>query len=241
MVKSEQQRQKQLSKKKAKERQKHKQIARQKQELTSLAGKMAFASGGRVVHCSVTSSINETGIGNVAICREAPDGTIALASFLVDIHCLGIKNALGALLEPAQARESMQSLRQKELADIAPGVARGLVEGAVEYGRENGFEPHADYRRVAPIFGDIEAKSIEGLFEFGRDGKPFFMSGPYDDRARCQQILRTLEAKRGTGNFDFVLAGGIEDLTYMFGVKPDELELEADDAQLDGEWIEGRS
>lgn len=40
----------------------------------------------------------------------------------------------------------------------------------------------------------------EGI-EFGKDGKPLYISGP-DDNA--DQILMQLEAKVGRGNFDFI-------------------------------------
>jgi hypothetical protein len=47
-------------------------------------------------------------------------------------------------------------------------------------------------------------------FEFGMDGKPMFISGPYDTEERCERIMRVLEQKRGPGGFNYVamVSGG---------------------------------
>lgn len=55
------------------------------------------------------------------------------------------------------------------------------------------------------IWGDIKVESIEEHYKFGRDGKPFYANGPYEDQARQQSILRTLERTVGVGNFHYML------------------------------------
>ena len=47
------------------------------------------------------------------------------------------------------------------------------------------------------VFDDIEL--IE--FEFGKDGKPFYIAGPFDN---SRKILETLSNSVGEGNFEFV-------------------------------------
>jgi hypothetical protein len=45
----------------------------------------------------------------------------------------------------------------------------------------------------------------KGRIEFGRDGQPFYLNGPYDNPTA---VLRTLERSVGAGNFHFSVAGG---------------------------------
>lgn len=71
--------------------------------------------------------------------------------------------------------------------------------GAVAYARELGFEPHRDSRPAAGHLGELAGPSAIG---FGRDGKPEYVQGPYDDADR---ILRTLEANVGRDNFHFTV------------------------------------
>ena len=212
MAQSEQQRQRKLAKKQAKNREKHKLITRKQQELASLAGKMQASAGGAIVHCGVCDSIAETGLGHVFIARQGPSRQVAVVGFLVDASCLGVKDLFADLRGPAEAKELIKEMEiERGLKSVAPELARGLVEASIEYAKSLGFEPHADYRKVAAIWGDIEAESIVGQYEFGREGKPFYANGPYEDAAKQQLILRTLERNVGAGNFDFMLgrvAGG---------------------------------
>ena len=206
MAQSEQQRQRKLAKKQSKNREKHKQIARTQQSLASMAGKMQASSRGDIVYCGICETITESGLGHVLIARQGPSRLIGLAMFLVDSACLGVKDVLAILQGPTEAKELIEKLEnERDLKPVAPGLARGLVESAVAYARSLGFEPHADYRKASMIWGDIQAESIEGHYTFGRDGKPFYVNGPYEDHARQQHILRTLERTVGVGNFDCML------------------------------------
>ncbi len=209
MAQSEQQRQRKLAKKQSKSREKHKLIARTQQSLASLAGKMQASSKGEIVYCGICESLKENGLGQVVIARQGPSRQVGIAVFLVDLTCLGVKDIVAILDGPDRASGMIERLEnESELKPAKPGLARGLVESAVAYARSIGFEPHADYRKVAMIWGDIEAESIEGQYEFGRDGKPYYMNGPFEDQARQKHILRTLERTVGEGNFNFTLGVG---------------------------------
>lgn len=208
MAKSEQQRQRKLAKKHAKDREKRKAITRKHQELASLAGKMSASARGRLVYCGISESIREAGMGYVVICREGPEGAQAFVAILVDVYCLGVKDVAASLARPTFVRDKIKEMEERGMATAPPEIARGLVESAIEYARSFGFEPHADYRKIAPLWGDIVAASVEGEYEFGLNGKPFYTNGPFDDRATQQLILRKLEQNAGDGNFEFMLGSG---------------------------------
>jgi hypothetical protein len=74
--------------------------------------------------------------------------------------------------------------------------AQQVVLGAVEYARGLGFSPHADYATCAGHLGEWDGKCD---ITFGRDGKPTFIQGPYDNPKR---ILKTLRKSVGEGNFE---------------------------------------
>ncbi len=214
MVKSEQHRQKKLARRKAKDQRAKRQLIQQKQQLASLMGKMTAASSGKIVHCAIGEI--EAGMGMVLISRQAPTGQIAVAVFLLDLFCLGVKNAMGTYYAPSQYNDMYDDIRTKHMMKSArPEVARGLVEAAIEYAENLGFSPHADYRKMQPIWGDVEPQSIEGLYEFGENGKPTYVSGPMDDSVKQRRILETLTHTVGEGNFKFVLMGDMGDAGFL--------------------------
>jgi hypothetical protein len=173
-------------------------------------------------------------MGYVLITRQGPMGEVAVAMFLVDMYCLGVKDALGALRSPSDAKQMVENLeRQGNLTRIPPGLARGLVEGAIAYARSLGFEPHPDYRKAAPIWGDIQAESIEGHFEFGKNGRPHFTSGPFDDIHKQQFIKNTLERTVGSDNYDFTVMLGPPSGAFPMDFVDEEFDDESEHGDAD--------
>ena len=172
-------------------------------------GRQALPAAGAPIHeCLVPAGLFDIGIGNVIVSRRMPNGFIGAAFFLVDVYCLGIKDAFYAVLSPAEYDHKLAGLRHESFRALPPTCARKLVEGAEAYARDLGFPPHADYQRARQIFGDLDAMSCPTEYVFGKDGKPFFMSGPYDTPAKCRRIIDTLTRRCGPEGFHYVVAGG---------------------------------
>lgn len=232
MAQSEQQRQRKLAKKQSKSREKHKLIARTQQSLTSMAGKMQASSRGEIIYCGICGTITRSGLGQVLIARQGPMRQVGLAVFLIDSGCLGVKNVIAILDGPDRAAKIIEQLENdRDLKPTTPGLARGLVESAVAYAQSLGFEPHADYRKATMIWGEVEAESIEGHYTFGREGKPFYMNGPFEDQAKQQHILRTLERTVGEGNFNYMLGPVLSKIPRYLGTDVDGVEDEDFDSQ----------
>jgi hypothetical protein len=160
-----------------------------------------------VRHCCVTLDALEEGLGQVLLSRTLPDGRVAYAIFLLDVYCLGVKNAAFDVV-PATFYESntMGRLQDKfSLERLEPAKARKLVEGGVEYARALGFSPHSDYTRASLIFGDIDPSACEEEFEYGKDGKPFYIAGPRDSREKSMRIISTLTDLLGEDGFHFLM------------------------------------
>ena len=65
--------------------------------------------------------------------------------------------------------------------------------------------PHKDYKDAKEIFGDIDSSLCPSSYEYGKDGKPFYMSGPHDTYARKQSIIRQLTKRCGSDGFHFTI------------------------------------
>lgn len=146
------------------------------------------------------------GLGLVVIARVARYNQITVCSYLLDIWCLGVKDAM-----PPRTVDKIKFEEVAEaLFDPFPGephpvpleVAQGMIFSACEYAESLGFKPHKDFEKSRSHVG-VGDGTIR--IECGRNGKPCYVDGPHDDPIK---IMRTLRENRGEGNFDFMVGGG---------------------------------
>jgi tetratricopeptide (TPR) repeat protein len=157
------------------------------------------------IHAALaTKNLFAKGIGMLALARKLPDGQVAMATFVVDVYCLGVKRARSGILSADEWAAFAQRL---DLEAIDPGCLRKLIEGAVAYARDLGFAPHADYARAAALFGNIDAATCAQRYTYGKDDKPLYVSGPEDTPAQSRHILETLTRRLGAKGFHFLTAG----------------------------------
>lgn len=146
------------------------------------------------------------GLAAVLVAREHRYGKVSVCGYLADVYCLGVKNALGpkTMDEAGLRRFSADFFAgyHGEPLEAPIELAREVVFGSVEYARGLGFEPHPDF---AAAEGHLGAWSGPSAITFGKDGKPFYVSGPYDDP---RPVIRTLERAVGPGNFDYLMIAG---------------------------------
>lgn len=147
-----------------------------------------------------------TGLAGALIARRAPRRKVSVCGYLVDTHCLGVKNALG----PDVMDEHRLTDFTRHFFDAFQGpplpapleLAQHLVLGAERFARELGFEPHPDFAPARVHLGEWTGPSA---ITFGRQGTPFYVDGP-DDNPHA--ILRTLDRTVGRGNYHYLVAAG---------------------------------
>ncbi len=131
-----------------------------------------------------------------------------VGSYLVDYWCLGVKDAMPPRKmgnsEHQLLLESCEERFDEPFVEITLEQAQAIVYGAVDYARSLGFEPHKDFNTKAQVHLGLRPETLLPI-EFGKDGQPFFISGPYDD---VDQVIKTLEASVGAGNFHYMAAIG---------------------------------
>jgi len=196
--------QKKVERKKAKQRERHRSLI--KFQSLSMADRIEHAAAAPILHCRTSKILWMQGMSHVLVSRKLSSGNIAFSAFLLDIYCLGVKDAFCDLVTPRRYEELIDGMfRDQEVDNLKPAAARKLVEGAVDYAQNLGFAPHPDYRKARVIFGDIDAGECHEEFEFGKRGRPCFVPGPYDTPWRCKRIVDTLTERLGIDGFTYVL------------------------------------
>jgi hypothetical protein len=213
MASSESRRRKQLEKKKRKRADKRHEI--HVRNSSGLAEQLKRRSVAPVYECLISAELELEGLGDVLISRRAPSGEIAFAVFLVDRYCMGVKNCFGRICSGPQYRSFRESMTNpgRIFKKIDPSSARRLIEDAIAYADRFGINPHPDFRTARLILGDIDSSVATQCFEMGREGKPFFVSGPYQSPAECRTIIARLAAKCGPDGFHFISPTDLGDHT----------------------------
>jgi hypothetical protein len=208
MAISEQRRQQKMTAKKSKQRKQQKSRNQMAQRLTSLAGKMTAAGEGEVLRCVFGFSPGQlNGMIAVTLVRQGPRGQVAFANFLVDNWCLGVKDCAGNLMSLSDADETIREMGGRlQIEPLAAADAHAIVRAGIEYGESLGFPPSTDCRKLLPIWNGIPIGQLPEGVEMGRDGRPFYIVGPYDDVAMQSRVVSSLNESVGKGNYDVLTA-----------------------------------
>lgn len=182
-------------------------MAKKHHKPQQLAPKNYITTKGRtlpIINCYITIDWKEIGISTVCIVRKMPSGKLLIGSYVVDIFCLGVKDTLFFFgIEPDNIYEEVleRAYGGDNFEEIDANLAQNIVWGALEYAEDLGFNPHRDFEVTEYLLDPADKiKYVE--VEFGKDGKPFYFSGPYDD---ADKIFSKLVKKLGVDGFHFVL------------------------------------
>ncbi len=207
MAKNEARRQKQLAKKKAKRAEKQSQLFR----LTSDDPNIRLASAEKwpIVASLVPEDLWHGGMGQLILARRHPNGRLACAVFLVDTYCLGVKDAFWKIMTESEYDEVLRKVQTTggALDAVTPEHFAKLVYGAVDYAQALGLPPHSDYRHARMLLAGIDASQCPDTFEFGHEGKPYYIQGPHDSPEKTRRIMHRI--KMANGHF-LVSASGTE-------------------------------
>lgn len=169
--------------------------------------KLAEVGQWSLLECLISQSWQDTTqLCQVAVARQSPaTGEVVVGGFVVDLACLGVKNALTNLYPSAAVyrREYHQHLLASQpMMDCDLDLAAKVIEESIIYARSLGFKPHSDATMALKILGDAHPENRAETIPLGKDGKPLFVNGPYDD---VERILRILNRNVGQGNYEMLI------------------------------------
>ena len=121
-----------------------------------------------------------------------------MCGYLVDTFCLGVKDVIGP--EERRRRDLPSFMRMYFTAFPVPALrapidlAQHLVLGAVAFATSLGFEPHPDFAAGRGHLGDLTEPCA---ITFGRQGRPLYVAGPYDNPVAVLERLRAVVGSDG--------------------------------------------
>jgi hypothetical protein len=138
------------------------------------------------------------------LARQQPNKKICCGSYLIDQYCLGVKDTFAKTnLSPDRYQALQEKMDSRQKMTTCPlELAHQMVYAARDYAAQFGFQPQSDWAQSQYVLeprGELEEPY---QLTFGKNGKPFYISGPYDD---VEQIIKQLERTAGPGNYDVVI------------------------------------
>jgi hypothetical protein len=172
----------------------------------STATRLRRMAGAPIHACLVSEAEADVGLGYLILVRRAADGRMAMATFLLDLYCVGVKDVMMRVGEASDIEGFIAALGEAQsLIAMEPPRARRLLRDLVAWSRSIGLPPHPDYAAAEALFGDVPVDSSDESFSFGRDGKPFLIQGPSDTPARIRKRIEALRRTVGDDGFEYML------------------------------------
>lgn len=189
------------------------------------ASRVVALASAPVHECLIAESIFETGLGSVWISRKLANGKVSVGVFLLDVFCLGVKNAMLWEYIPVHEYKMMQMMNMGEtLAHAEPSHIKKLVLEAEAYARSLGFKPHKGYETARAILEGIETENCKVQFTFGHKGRPFYIPGPEETPAKIKRIVEQLRKSCGEDGYDVMTENDMADEEEEYAVTIDDPE-----------------
>ena len=149
---------------------------------------------------------DDPGLVEILLARRQPDDDICFGVYLVDKHCLGLKNTFAnAGFSRTRYENEVRSRIFRETVPVSCPIelAHQMIYASIEYAAQFGFEPNKDFALSQFLLAPRGELEEPYHLKFGKDGKPFYIAGPHDNAAR---ILKQLDKTAGPGNYDYLVA-----------------------------------
>jgi len=173
-----------------------------KKGLVRKAQKLARADKWPLRECLINASWREAQMAVIVVSRNRPDGSIAGAMCLVDMGCMGVKEAQVGLGMGwgvySKMRRVVEDLKHGETIDCPPELALKIILTAKAYGEELGFVQAEETPLVLALLKNVDASSCSEDVEVGKDGMPNYIrsSGDADEA-----VLAHLQERVGPEGF----------------------------------------
>ena len=169
------------------------------------------ASTFKVCRCLICKESLEAGLKAIVVARLLPNLRYLYASYIVDTYCLGLKDTLCRINADFDEIQHTLEFIPAEWIDCNYEVARTIILGGIAYASSLGFAPNEDWSQSKYVI-EFERPYAKN-YEFGREGKPFYVQGPNDD---ADKIMRQLKNKT-KGDFHYIISpeGFFEDAELL--------------------------
>ena len=99
----------------------------------------------------------EAGISPVVVAREQEPGKIMFGVYMVDLYCLGVKDAFTKVdYSTKRFKRDLHLFCADAPQECSVELAHEVIYGGLEYAEKLGFQPHPDFKeQMADLMLDL--------------------------------------------------------------------------------------
>lgn len=157
-----------------------------------------------IQECWINSKWKEDGLAQTLVARIHSNGNLTVGMFLVDLKCLGVKDATYFFnMDVGEYQELLNKMKDNmPMESINYNLVHNIVFAGIEYAEDLGFENHKDFK-ISKYILEEDTDDIELIeIECGLHGKPYYIRGPFESDFQAAQIIAQLVKTVGIGNFE---------------------------------------
>ena len=165
-----------------------------------------------VHECRISADWEESGFPLIVVARKHTTGSFTVGLFLVDLKCLGVKDAQYFFnIYANEYRDLCAKYEGISLETVPYPLVHNIIYAGFEFAEDYGFKPHKDFT-VAEFILEEDTDDIDFIdIPCGHNGKPLYVRGPHDSDYFVAETINRLEKTAGAGDYEVILNPGEED------------------------------
>lgn len=156
--------------------------------------------------CYVSDDIWKEGIGVVVVTRLHKGGKRTVGFFLIDVFCLGVKDAgYRVRMDDSECDSFMERFDEMQMREASYEEAHNIVYGALSFAEEAGIGPCKDFA-LAKYVLEEDTDDIPLIeYQFGKDGMHYLFA---NSQLEASRYLPLMSKNLGDGNYRYVISAG---------------------------------
>ncbi len=142
-----------------------------------------------ISNCYVNSNWQEIGMANIMVTRKHSNGNFTLGIYLVDTFALGVKVTFYRFNMTPQNfeillnnfRDIYENGEESLIEKTDYVIVHNIIYGAIAFAEEHGYHPSKDFNLTKHILEEDDENTELIEYEFGKDGKPVFITRINDE------------------------------------------------------------
>ncbi len=127
-----------------------------------------------VYQCWTLCEENKSHKITVFVAKTMPNGNYTVGSYLLDLLCLGLKDAFISVDISKSTLAKYEILNERITKEfISYQDARSLILGAIAFAKKNGYAPHEEWEESKCLIDPHEPYEVK--FTFGFNGKAIYV------------------------------------------------------------------
>jgi len=156
-----------------------------------------------VFECLINHDWEENKMCNILITRQHKNGNYTSGVYLVDLYCLGVKDAECSFNKtPYEYKEFKDEYFPDDIFEtVEYSLVHNIIMAGLEFANDYGFQPCKEFKSRAQYILDEDTDDIELIeIECGKNNKPLILAGT-ENQEESKRAFNHLNSTVGPGEF----------------------------------------